>query len=140
MPNKTYTCEIQVRWGDSDRLGHVNNVLFVEYAQEARVKFFRDCIWTAGVQATATVVRKMEIEYLRPVTDESGPLTAEVYILHIGNSSFEVRHVMRDRHGHTCAVADSVLVGFDRKTDKSTPLADAVRTALGEYAVAAVVD
>ncbi|MFC4603254.1 acyl-CoA thioesterase [Rhodococcus kronopolitis] len=135
MPDKKYTCEIQVRWGDSDRLGHVNNVLFLEYAQEARIKFFRDCIVAAGVPAAAMVVRKMEIEYLRPVTDESAPLTAEVYILRIGNSSFEIRNVMRDRHGNTCAVADGVLVGFDAETGTSVPLTEAARAALAEYAV-----
>ena len=36
---KEFACELEVRWADSDRLGHVNNTKFVEYMQEARIKF-----------------------------------------------------------------------------------------------------
>ena len=30
-----------VRWADLDLLGHVNNVVYVDYLQEARVDFMR---------------------------------------------------------------------------------------------------
>ncbi|NKU37232.1 acyl-CoA thioesterase, partial [Rhodococcus hoagii] len=33
MSNQVYSCDVQVRWGDSDRLGHVNNARVVEYMQ-----------------------------------------------------------------------------------------------------------
>ena len=39
MGQQAFTYEIQVRWGDSDRLGHVNNTRFMEYMQEARIAF-----------------------------------------------------------------------------------------------------
>ncbi|MFE3291279.1 acyl-CoA thioesterase [Rhodococcus sp. NPDC059234] len=133
MSDKTYSCEIQVRWGDSDRLGHVNNVLYAEYAQEARTRFFRDCIIGAGASPTPMVVRRMEFDFLRPVTDATGPLTVEVSILRVGTSSFTVRNVMRDRHGAVCAAADGVLVGFDPKTEKSVPLSDRTRELLTQY-------
>ncbi|MFD4179893.1 acyl-CoA thioesterase [Rhodococcus sp. NPDC058514] len=135
MPNKTFTCEVQVRWGDSDRLGHVNNTLFLEYTQEARVKFFHERVFPAGVRPTAMVVRKMEIEFLKPITDQSGPVTVEVSILAVGNTSFGIRHVIRDVHGVTCGVADAVMVCFDVKTETSVPLTELVRSVLSEYAI-----
>ena len=33
--------ECPVRWADLDALGHVNNVVYVDYLQEARVDMFR---------------------------------------------------------------------------------------------------
>ena len=30
-----------MRWADLDQLGHVNNVVYVDYLQEARVDMFR---------------------------------------------------------------------------------------------------
>ncbi|MGW0044250.1 acyl-CoA thioesterase [Rhodococcus sp. NPDC003348] len=131
---KSYTCEIQVRWGDSDRNGHVNNVLYAEYAQESRTRFFRDCIIGAGAPLAPMVVRKMAFDYLRPVTDETGPVTIEVSILHVGTSSFGVRQVLRDRNGEVCVEVEGVMVGFDPETEKSVPLPDRTRELLRSYA------
>lgn len=136
--SKVYTCEVQVRWGDSDRNGHVNNVLYAEYAQESRTRFFRDCIIGAGAPPAPMVVRTMAFDYRRPVTDATGPVTIEVSILHVGTSSFGVRQVLHDRHGEICVVAEGVMVGFDPETEKSVPLPDRTRELLREYSPAEV--
>ncbi len=83
MGQQAFTYEIQVRWGDSDRLGHVNNTRFMEYMQEARIAFLTTELRAAGAQPGAMVVRKMDVEFLRPVTDASGPLTIDVSVLHV---------------------------------------------------------
>ena len=33
--------QVPMRWGDMDAYGHVNNVKYIEYAQEARILFIR---------------------------------------------------------------------------------------------------
>ena len=35
-----HTAHIPVRWGDMDNYGHVNNTVYLEYVQEARVAWF----------------------------------------------------------------------------------------------------
>src|SRR5574340_789867 len=110
---KVFTCEIPVRWGDSDRLGHVNNTKFVEYMQEARIQFMNVGSLMPDGGPRAVVLRRMDLEFLRPITDDSGPLTAEITVLHIGNSSYTLRHVLKDVRGTTCGTGDGVLVGFD---------------------------
>ena len=37
--NGVFRCTLQVRWADFDQFGHVNNVKYIEYAQEARILF-----------------------------------------------------------------------------------------------------
>lgn len=35
-----HTAHIPVRWGDMDSYGHVNNTLYFQYLEEARVAWF----------------------------------------------------------------------------------------------------
>jgi len=126
---KVFSCELEVRWADSDRLGHVNNTKFVEYMQEARIKFFR----SAPFEPRPVVVRKTDVEFLRPLKDESGPITVTVSVLRLGTTSYTLRHVVTDVHGNVCGHGDAVLVGFDPATDSARPLTDDERRMLGEY-------
>ncbi|MEW1933510.1 acyl-CoA thioesterase [Rhodococcus sp. NPDC079359] len=135
MPSKTFTCTLQVRWGDSDRLGHVNNTRFVEYLQEGRVQFLNAVFGGPGVRGAA-VVRKLTTDFLHPILDDSGPLTIELWITRIGTTSYGVRHVVTDRDGKVCADAEALMVAFDLATSSSRPLSEDERNLLAEYLVA----
>lgn len=133
VPSRSYSCELQVRWGDSDRLGHVNNARVVEYMQEARSLFLRAGAASVGAAPRALVVRKMDAEFLRPITDASGPVRVDVSVVSLGTSSFTVRHVVRDAAGNVCATGDAVMVGFDVHAERARPLAEAEREVLTRY-------
>lgn len=70
-----YTHHAQLRWGDIDQLGHVNNVVFVDLLQQARAVWWLDTAQVAdllGPRAEAdgpvgTVVAELEVEWLRPL-------------------------------------------------------------------------
>lgn len=132
MPARTFTCTLQVRWGDSDRLGHVNNTRFVEYLQEGRVQFLNAVFGGPGVRGAA-VVRKLTTDFLHPILDESGPLTIELWITRVGTTSYGVRHVVTDRDGKVCADAEALMVAFDLDTSSSRPLDESERGLLAEY-------
>ncbi|MCJ0977254.1 acyl-CoA thioesterase [Rhodococcus sp. ARC_M12] len=146
MSTKTFTCTLQVRWGDSDRLGHVNNTRFVEYLQEGRVQFLNAVFGGPGVEPAerpsgsggagvrgATVVRKLTTDFLHPILDDSGPLSIELWITRVGTTSYGVRHVVTDRDGTVCAEAEALMVAFDLATSTSRPLDEHERGLLGEY-------
>jgi acyl-CoA thioester hydrolase len=133
---KTYTCEIEVRWADFDQLGHVNNVKYLEYAQEARIRFFAACLHEAfGRRESRMVIRRTEIEYLRPYDDLTEPLYIDIELSHIGRTSYTVRHRMHNTSGVVFATADSVMVNFDPRTGTSVPLSGTERAALADYLV-----
>ncbi|MEU3474980.1 acyl-CoA thioesterase [Rhodococcus sp. NPDC006774] len=132
MPARTFTCTLQVRWGDSDRLGHVNNTRFVEYLQEGRVQFLNAVFGGPGVRGAA-VVRKLTTDFLHPILDDSGPLTIELWITRVGTTSYGVRHVVTDRDGKVCADAEALMVAFDLDTSSSRPLDESERGLLAEY-------
>lgn len=61
-----FTVPLLVRDDDFDRQGHVNNVAFVRYVQDAAVAHWT-AVAPAEFQAAFTwVVRRHELEYLRP--------------------------------------------------------------------------
>ena len=84
----------------------------------------------------AAVVRKLTTDFLHPILDESGPLTIELWITRVGNTSYVVQHVVTDRDGTVCARAEAAMVAFDLTTSSSRPLVDAERRLLEEYLVA----
>ncbi|WP_072687903.1 acyl-CoA thioesterase [Rhodococcus marinonascens] len=133
MKKRVFTYEIQVRWGDSDRLGHVNNTRFVEYMQEARAHFLSSELAAVGARAGAMVVRKMDVDFLRPISDDSGPLKVDVTVVDVGTSSYTIHHVITNRHGAVCGTGDALLVAFDVKKERSRPLSDAERAGLERY-------
>ncbi|PTR31951.1 acyl-CoA thioester hydrolase [Rhodococcus sp. OK519] len=131
--SEVYGCDIQVRWGDSDRLGHVNNTRVVEYMQEARSLFLVDGAASVGAASRAVVVRRMDVEFLRPITDTSGHVRVDVSVVRVGTSSFTLRHVVTDAAGNVCATGDAVMVGFDSRAQSSRVLSDSEREVLGRY-------
>lgn len=130
---KTFQTFIEMRWTDCDLLGHVNNAKYVEFAQDGRIRFFAETSDIKWGSHNSIVVRHMETDYERPLFLTSGPISVEISILKIGNSSFTIRHDIADKNGQRAARIDAVLVGFDSETNTSKPLSADIRAVLEEY-------
>jgi acyl-CoA thioester hydrolase len=63
---QTFTLTVRVPDTDIDPLGHVNNVAFVRYVQEVAVAHWRAVVSSEVRAAFTWVVRRHELEYLRP--------------------------------------------------------------------------
>jgi acyl-CoA thioester hydrolase len=61
-----FTAPVTIRKGDIDRQGHVNNVAFVRYVQDVAVARWRAAAPPDHPAAFTWVVRRHEVEYLRP--------------------------------------------------------------------------
>ena len=73
MARHIYLCPL--RWADMDALGHVNNVIYVDYLQESRVDMLRThAPATGGEQlAEGTVVVRHEVEFVAPLVFRFDP-------------------------------------------------------------------
>ena len=98
-----------MRWADLDLLGHVNNVVYVDYLQEARVDLLR--AEGLGVQsgelAEGVVVVRHEVHYTAPLTFRFRPVTIECWVTEIRAASFTmayevVQEVDGTSGGSTC--------------------------------------
>src|SRR5690625_2705664 len=65
-----------IRFDDLDSFGHVNNVVLLEYLQEARIDFAHQYMYSAASRHEGSVVAYQSIDCLAPDGPRSAPLRA----------------------------------------------------------------
>jgi len=80
MTNQTHRTDIQVRFGDSDALGHINNASFATYAEVARLAFFSDL----GGTVQSLILANLCIDFRRQVKVDE-PVHVDTWVEKIGN-------------------------------------------------------
>ncbi|MEU8373890.1 thioesterase family protein [Micromonospora sp. NPDC048894] len=137
-----YHCTL--RWSDLDAYGHVNNSRFLTLYEEARVAlmFAGGKAWGGGSFADGVVIRRHEVDYLRPVDYALGRATAqaaptvriELWVERIRAASFTVAYELYD--GEVLAsTARSVLVPFDLVEKRPRRISDDERAFLESWAL-----
>jgi acyl-CoA thioester hydrolase len=110
--------ECPLRWADMDSLGHVNNVTYVDYLQEARVDMFAVHAPARGGEelAEGVVVVRHEVEFLAPLVFRFEPVRIETWISEIKAATFtmayEILDELPDGTRRVYARAISVLTPF----------------------------
>ncbi|HET7196002.1 MAG TPA: thioesterase family protein [Nocardioides sp.] len=86
--------ECPMRWADMDLLGHVNNVVYVDYLQEARVDMLRTHGPAAqtGELAEGVVVVRHEVHYRAPLSFRFRPVHIECWVTEIRAASFTLAY------------------------------------------------
>jgi len=120
-----YDC--RVRFSDVDVYGHVNNVKYFEYYQEARLAFLTSL--GRDEHNLMLVVARVNVDYKRPILFRPVPYIVESWVTRVGNSSFAMQSEIRDGD-QVLSRADTVLVTWDLQTQKSRPLTDQERKSL----------
>ncbi|HEX7003782.1 MAG TPA: thioesterase family protein [Trueperaceae bacterium] len=124
---------VEVRFGDTDMFGHVNNAAFATYIESARLAFFRDRLGATlerpGGEAGGIILARMAIDFRRQLLyGASAQVTTEV--ARIGRTSMTLeQEVLSD--GQVVAQAETVIVAFDYQRQKPVEIPAAVRSALG---------
>ena len=83
-----------MRWADMDLQGHVNNVVYVDYLQEARVDMLRTHGPAAktGELAEGVVVVRHEVHYRAPLSFRFRPVSIECWVTEIRAASFTLAY------------------------------------------------
>ena len=117
-----HVVEVQPRWGDLDAYGHVNNVTWLEYLQEARVDMLFVHAPRQGAEqlVAGVVVARAEIEYRKPLGFRQRPVRIEMWVTRIGGSSFTIAYdvvdVEPDGTRTRYVEASTVIVAVDPAT------------------------
>ena len=117
------------RFSDLDPLGHVNNVVFHDYLQEARIGMLRDLGFVRG-ETFAQVVVKQEIAHRKPLMLASEPLMIEIWISRLGNSSYTIRYRILDELGDLAAEASTVMAVVDPESGRPVRIHAELRAVL----------
>jgi acyl-CoA thioester hydrolase len=118
-----YQSKQYVRWDDLDAFGHVNNAVYLTYAQEARFA------WSGILEM---VVARAEVDFIAPIYDGDTFLDIELWVSAIGNSSFTMTYEIKMK-GELVARVKTVQVTVDMSTKKSQPIGDEQRVFLTKY-------
>ncbi|MDP9219834.1 MAG: acyl-CoA thioesterase [Actinomycetota bacterium] len=112
-----YTSYCPMRWSDMDANGHINNVPFLTYLEEARIDMLQDLIAQAkatdGVMSAGILVANTAIEYKLPLVHRIAPVPIEVWITKIGGAFFDLAYEVADDPDTVYARATSRMVTFD---------------------------
>jgi acyl-CoA thioester hydrolase len=81
-----------------DSLGHVNNVTYVDYLQEARVDMLRVHAPASGGEqlAEGVVVVRHEVEFVAPLVFRAEPVPIESWVTNIRAASFTMAYEILD--------------------------------------------
>ena len=131
---------IDVRFADTDAMGHVNNAVYLTYCEMARIRYWTDVtgepVAPGHEGAESLILAEARISYRAPVF-HTERITVESRASHIGRSSFTLEHRLTAGAPGVAprlvAVSDSVLVRYDYATERPVALDDRYISAIETF-------
>jgi acyl-CoA thioester hydrolase len=127
-----YRCDYPMRWSDMDAYGHVNNVQYLRFFEDARIEAFGAARSTEGDKSaldTGFLVVRHEIEYLKPLRWRPEPVHIDLWLTRLGGARIDVGYeVYDDPPGGErvrYAVAESTLAVYDLVNERPKRIAAA---------------
>jgi acyl-CoA thioester hydrolase len=118
----------KLRYGDTDRQGHVNNAVFSTLLEAGRVSYIYDPAHPLAGEACAFVIARLEVDF-RAELNWPGDVVVGTAVAKIGRSSFELTQGLF-QDDVCAALSRSVIVQMDERTRRSHPLSDHTRAVL----------
>lgn len=130
------TVPVHMRFGDIDSYGHANNVIQLQYLEDARVRLSETPIHgidgvpdgTTFRQLTGarlTVVGRQEVEYTAQLHYRLQPVQVRIWVSNIGATSYVLNYHLQDQDGDQgqdggtiFAMAQSTTVQIGRESGR----------------------
>jgi acyl-CoA thioester hydrolase len=119
---------IQIRFRDTDAMGHVNNAVYLTYLEVARTAYWHQVFAVANYNAVDFILARAAIDFVRPlhIADQA---TVWIRVNEIGEKSFGFAYEIVTAAG-IAAHAETTQVMFDYAAGRSKPMATAQRAAI----------
>ena len=121
--------EVQRRFSDLDPLGHVNNVAYHDYLQEARMGLISELDAVVN-DDYAQVVVSQEIRHVKPLGYSRDPVVIEAQVTDLARTSYSIVYRVLDEQGDLAAEATTRLAVVDATTGRPMRMPDALRERL----------
>jgi acyl-CoA thioester hydrolase len=126
---------IEVRYGDLDPQGHVNNAKYLTYLEQARVSYFyRLGLWQGGSFMDIGVIQAdVQITFRKPILFGS-PIRVGVKINRLGNKSLTMEYQIEGiENGEIFSTASTVLVSYDYHKQTSIQIPEDWRNTIQNF-------
>ncbi|HYY48561.1 MAG TPA: thioesterase family protein [Thermoplasmata archaeon] len=125
-----FTTDIQVRFRDIDGMGHVNNAVYLSYAELARTQFYMKFAGKRSLDEIDFILAHVDIDYESQAV-WGDQIQVALWPSKIGTSSFTLSYeITEKRSGRVLARARSVLVSYDYEKKKAKPIPSDFRALL----------
>ena len=124
---QTHRTDVQVRFGDTDALGHVNNASIASYAELGRLDFLH----VLGGSVRSLILASLYIDFRRQI-NLFDAVRVESSVARIGSSSMTLKQTIY-ANDEFAADVQSVVVFFDYAAQKARPLTAEMREQLAPY-------
>ncbi|MDS0277641.1 acyl-CoA thioesterase [Halomicroarcula sp. S1AR25-4] len=133
-----FTTTVDVRYDDLDTYGHVNNVRYGTYLEEARIDYLAEVVargdrsyLSAEGEGTGIVIANLELDYERPVRSAEA-VTVGVRVPHLGTKSFPFEYEVRDGDA-VAATGETTVVTYDREAEAPQEIPEDWREAITQF-------
>ncbi len=136
MPDFRFYHPVEVRYGDLDPQGHLNNAKFLTYFEQARVYYLIQ-VGVFGADQSfmdiGVIVADIHIAFHEPIHFDDR-LKAGVRTMKLGGKSITVAQNILDADtGREKARGEVVMVTFDYRSKKTIPVPEAWRSKINAY-------
>ncbi len=125
--------DVVVRWGDMDSLGHVNNTLYLQYFETARIEYLvRLGMEPPGPawQESGLIIASVSCRFMAPVTYPDA-LAVGVRVSAMGTDRVIMEHrAVSQKMGKVAAEGDAVVFSYDYVGGRRTVLPAGIRESI----------
>ena len=130
VPGFKLSVPIEVRFRDTDAMGHMNNAVFLTFLEVARAHYWKFLFGTKDYKDVGFILARAEVDYRSPAYCGE-TLMVGLRTEKLGESSFTMRYQIRERDlGRKIADAGTVLVMYDYAARKKTTIPKTIREAI----------
>jgi acyl-CoA thioester hydrolase len=121
---------IDIRWRDLDAYGHVNQAVYLTFAEEALDDWFRRRLSLEEGRVWDYVAARTTIEYRSELRLEDVQAVGTVELVRLGTKSVTAKTTLCAPDGRVAAEIESVVVVLEGKGGTSRAMSEAERQAL----------
>ena len=131
-----YSTTFDVRWGDMDAMGHVNNTVYFKYMEHGRVEWFRDIGFLLLPNGQAPVIANAFCNFKRQLKYPDTVLL-KMYVSDPARATFDTWTTMErvQEPGVVCAAGGATVIWIDTVREKAVSLPPALRALLQSAAL-----
>ncbi len=135
MAGSRFYHPIQVRYGDLDPQGHVNNARYLTYCEQARIAYIAHLgLWQGGSFLDfGLILADAQISFRAPILYGQA-LRVGAQITRMGNKSMTMAHPIENADdGEAFAHCTAVLVAYDYHSEKTIRIPDHWRQTIAQF-------
>ena len=121
---------IEIRWRDLDSYGHVNQAVYLTFAEEVLDDWFRTKLGRDPGVGWDYVARRTTIDYRGELRLADRAAVGSAELARLGTTSVTVRVTLSAPNGRVATELELVVVAIDGKGGAARPLTEDERAAL----------